>query len=255
MLVYQTSNLNHCLDFRVLPYMTRIRGVALVIITLLHPALKWWWYTLEAYQHFLLHIRSRGLHSIGRDTATTLWVCDQDTLFLYTYGDGIEVPFSLVAVKNLVALSLSLSSQQISCVCWNAREKEILLARTDRGGWESRTCALIPQYHRILKHLQQGVPLLLSFLKPPFSRTYVDAAGCPFTWWSGIVPDLIFGKKNLNFFFVSGSGPDTSTAWFSGSAWFVASWSSCSLQVFNFSVWKTLHMVNHVTRFSGQKGE
>ena len=28
----------------------------------------------------------------------------------------------------------------------------------------------------------QGVSRLLSFLTHPFSRTYVDAAGCPFIW-------------------------------------------------------------------------
>ena len=45
-----------------------------------------------------------------------------------------------------------------------------------------------------------------------------------------------FLKKNLKFFFGSGSGPGTTPAWFSGSAWFAASSSSCSLQVFNFLV-------------------
>ena len=40
---------------------------------------------------------------------------------------------------------------------------------------------------------------------------------------------LDFLKKNLQFFFRSGSGPGTSSAWFSGSAWFTAS--SSSLQV------------------------
>ena len=113
----------------------------------------------------------------------------------------------------------------------------------------------------------QGVSRLLSFLRHPFSRTYVGAAGCPFTWWSGIVADLIFWKKILKFFFGSGSGPGTSPAWFSGSAWFWASSSSCYLWVFNFLAWKPLRMVNltskmnfrgqiyHAKWFSGQKVE
>ena len=40
--------------------------------------------------------------------------------------------------------------------------------------------------------LLQGVHRSITILTPPFSRTYVDAAGCPFTWWTGIIADLIF---------------------------------------------------------------
>ena len=84
---------------------------------------------------------------------------------------------------------------------------------------------------------------------PPFSRTYVDAAGSPFTWWTGIVADLIFWKKILNFFILSGSGPGTSSGWFSGSALFSASSSSCYQRVFNFLSWKPLHMVHLTSEF------
>ena len=107
----------------------------------------------------------------------------------------------------------------------------------------------------------------MSKVTPPFSRTYVDAAGCPFTWWSGIVADLIFWKKNLKFFILSGSRPGTSSTWFSGSARFAACSSSCYPWVFNFLAWKPFHMVNltlkihfwgqisHLKWFSGQKVE
>ena len=88
----------------------------------------------------------------------------------------------------------------------------------------------------------QGDPRLVSQVNHPFFRTYVGAAGCPFTWWMGNVVGLIFWKKILKFFIWSGSGPGTRPAWFSGSAWFWA-WSS-SLRVFNFLAWKPLHMVN-----------
>ena len=47
----------------------------------------------------------------------------------------------------------------------------------------------------------QGVPRLVWQVGHPFFRTYVDAAGCPFTWWSGIVADLIFWKKHFEIFF------------------------------------------------------
>ena len=90
----------------------------------------------------------------------------------------------------------------------------------------------------------QGVSRLVSKVIPPFSRTYVDAAGCPFAWWSGIEPDLVFWKKNLKFFILSWSGPGTSSAWFSGSARFSASLSWCYPRVFNFLAWKPLQMVN-----------
>ena len=63
----------------------------------------------------------------------------------------------------------------------------------------------------------QGVPRLVSQVTLPFSRTYIGGAGCPFTWWTRIVSDLIFWKKFWNLFFLSWSGPGTSSAWFSGS--------------------------------------
>ena len=113
----------------------------------------------------------------------------------------------------------------------------------------------------------QGDPQLVSQVRHHFFRTYVGAAGCPLTWWTGIVVGLIFWKKILKFFIWSGSGPGTSSAWFSGSAWFWA-WSSLSWpRVFNFLAWKPLHLVNltlnflfwghidHVKGFSGQKIE
>ena len=93
-------------------------------------------------------------------------------------------------------------------------------------------------------YLLQGVPQLLCKVIPTFSRTYVDAAGCPFTWWSGIEADLVFWKNFLTFFILSGSGPGTSSDWFSGSVQFAASSSSCYPQVFNFLTWKPLHLVN-----------
>ena len=96
----------------------------------------------------------------------------------------------------------------------------------------------------------QGVHRSTWILTPPFSRTYVDAAGCPFRCWTGIVADLIFWKKNLKFFILSGSGPGTSSAWFSGSAWFAASSSSSSPRVFSFLAWKSLHMVNVTSKMN-----
>ena len=84
---------------------------------------------------------------------------------------------------------------------------------------------------------------------PPFSRTCVDAAACPYTWWAGIVGELILRKKCWNFIFWSGSWPGISSAWFSGSARFGAS--SSSLRVFNFLDWKWL-MVNLKMHLWGQ---
>ena len=46
-----------------------------------------------------------------------------------------------------------------------------------------------------LFYLLQGVHRSITILTPSFSRTYVDAAGCPFTWWTGIIADLIFWEK------------------------------------------------------------
>ena len=52
----------------------------------------------------------------------------------------------------------------------------------------------------------QGVSRLVSKVTHPFSRTYVDAAGCPFAWWSGIEPDLVFEKKIWNVLFCQVQG-------------------------------------------------
>ena len=58
--------------------------------------------------------------------------------------------------------------------------------------------------HGVLEHLKfwlgvqhklQGVSQWVNIFRHPFSRTYVDAAGCPFMCWTGIVPDSIFWKK------------------------------------------------------------
>ena len=76
-----------------------------------------------------------------------------------------------------------------------------------------------------------------------------------------------FLKKKFKFFILLGSGPGTSSAWFSGSAQFAASSSSCYPPVFNFLDWKPFHMVNltskihiwgqiyHVKWFPGHKIE
>ena len=122
-----------------------------------------------------------------------------------------------------------------------------------------RTCS---EYHYI-----QGVSRLVSQMRRPFSRTHVDESGCPFMCWTSNVVGLIFWKKILKFLILPGSGPGTSSDWFSGSAWFWA-WSRLSFpRVFNFLAWKPLHMVNltskyeflgqiyHVKWFSGQKVE
>ena len=137
-----------------------------------------------------------------------------------------------------------------------------------RGSWS--TCLLtwmLPGSGTCISNVPTGCVTVTVLFDTPFSRTYVGAAGCPFTWWSGIVADLIFWKKILKFFFGSGSGPGTSPAWFSGSAWFWAWSSSCYPWVFNFLAWKPLRMVNltlkihfwgqvyHVKWFSGQKVE
>ena len=52
----------------------------------------------------------------------------------------------------------------------------------------------------------QGVSRLESKVKHPVFWTYVGAAGYPFTWWTGIVADLIFWKKIWNFLFCLGQG-------------------------------------------------
>ena len=95
----------------------------------------------------------------------------------------------------------------------------------------------------------QGVPRLVSQVTPPFSRTYVDVAGCPFTCWTSNGLGLIVWKKILTFFILAGSGPRTSSAWFSGSSRFAASSSSCYPLVFNFLAWKRLHMVNMTSKY------
>ena len=181
----------------------------------------------------------------------------------YDGRNSIFQPKEAISAESSLSAVLTVSAERKMFLSVSAEREKYPFGRSLVPSVINKSICILMNWQPIV----QGVPWLVSQVGHPFFRTYIDAASCPFTWWTGNVVGLIFWKKFLKFLILSGLGPSTSSGCFSGSAPFSASSSSCYQWVFNFLAWKPLHMVNltskmyflgqvyHLKWFSGQKIE